>query len=191
MAGKKAESMGEEWVNEIPEGWLEESTGFAPYWTPEIGKSFRAMVIDIDSTDPTFVRYILQNMSEEPITCQRGPAADAEEVSVGFGEQFTCSAYASLDLLKFIGEEIKLLVHGNRKLPANELSEGKPRDLWIWKILVSPETSKRLAKYRQEEAKMLREAAVKARMEGTLVLGRGRRRGLLATRENNANSNAE
>lgn len=192
MAGKKAETLGEEWINEIPEGWLEESTGFAPYWTPEVGKKFTAMVIDIDTSDPTFGRYILQNMDEEAITCQRGPASDAEEVVVGSGEQFTCSMYASLDLSRYIGETIKVLVHGNRKLAGNDDSDGKPRDLWMWKLMVSPETAKRLQSYRAEEAKMLREAAVKARMEGNLVLGRpGKRRGLLSSKATSNNADAE
>lgn len=171
MAGKKAEKMGEEWQAVTPEGWLEEATGFDPYWTPEIGSYFRAMVIDIDDHDRNFIRYRLQNMGEEALSCKRGPAADAEEVLVEPGEHFTCSAYASLPLHAFYGAEVMVVVFENRKLPGNEASEMKPRDLWIFKVLVSPEVKKQLADQRRANAVMLREAAQKARIEKMLVSG--------------------
>lgn len=170
MAGKKAEKLGEDWASLVPEeGWQEEATGFDPYWTPELGKTFRAMVIDIDDKDSDFIRYRMQNAGDEAIVCQRGPASDAEEIEVQPGEHFTCSAYASLPLNQFYGIEVRVVVYENRKLPGNEQSFNKPRDLWLFKVLVSPEDKKALADMRRAGAMQLREAAQQAKLNRLTV----------------------
>lgn len=171
MAGKKAEKITEDDFSTIPmpEGFGDIAIGFAPYWTPELGKYFHAMVVDIDEADPNFVRYVLHNMSETPIQCQRGPAADAELVMVEQGEEFTCSAYASLPLYRFAGAEVVVIPIENRKLPGNEASEWKPRDMWVFRVKVSSETKHELALEAQIRAKQLRGEAIARRRTGRLI----------------------
>lgn len=177
MAGKKAEKLAEEAFSTIPmpEGFTDVAIGFAPYWTPELGKYFHAFVVDIDDADQNFVRYILQNMSEHPLECQRGPAADAEIVMVEQGEEFTCSAYAGLPLMRFAGAEVIVIPVENQKLPGNEASDFKPRDFWKFKVKVSSETKQELQLQAQERAKQLRaEAAARGRSGRMLSNGRSK-----------------
>lgn len=140
--------------------WVEQQTGFPPYWNPAIdektgkGNGFRATVMALDARDPDFQRYVLQ--AKQPLRCANGPAEDAEAVLVGAGEYFTCSDYAALPLSDFFGEEVVVLTKKKRKLAATA-DNAQKRDLWVFRILTSPETSMRLQAAREKQAKALAE----------------------------------
>jgi hypothetical protein len=147
---------------EAAQEWVEQQTGFPPYWNPVVdedsgkGNGFKAKVMARDERDPEFIRYVLQ--ATMGLRCQNGPADDAEEVLVKPGEYFTCGDYAALPLSDYFGEEVVVLTIRKRKLAANEKNPQK-RDLWNFKILVSPETALRLEERREAQARELAEAA--------------------------------
>lgn len=149
------EEVQQEIASAAPEGWVEEAVGFPPYWKPDLGKSFRGVVLMRDERDPNFVRYHIE--AREPVDCQRGPADDGVVETVGTGEIFTTSAFAALPLDRFFGFEVFVLVKGSRRLPGNESSNNMPRDLWEFKVLVSPETKKLLDSQRKENIAYLKE----------------------------------
>lgn len=142
---------------------VEEQTGFPPYWNPGIGKWFKATVMNRDERDPDFIRYHLLALA--PVVCAKGPSDDAEEIEVQPGEFFTCSAYAALPLDKYFGIDIKVITYKTRKLPGNDASKGVKRDLFEFKILVTPDTRNLLEAGRKAEAKALRQAAQDARVK--------------------------
>lgn len=140
--------------------WVEQQTGFPPYWNPAIsdegkGNGFAARVMARDERDPDFIRYVLQ--ATKGLRCHNGPAEDAEEVLVKAGEYFTCSDYAALPLADYFGEEVVVITKGKRKLNPSERNPQK-RDLWQFRILTSPETSMRLQARREAQARELQEA---------------------------------
>lgn len=148
-------------INEAVTGWEEEQVGFPPYWNPShVGNALIAKVIMRDERDPSFVRYILQAV-KFPLVCKKGPSEDAEQVIVQPGEFFTMSAYAALPLERFFDLEVVVKVANKRKLPGNEASDGVKRDLWEFKVLVSPESKKILANRREDEHKRLLAARTK------------------------------
>jgi hypothetical protein len=130
-----------------PEGWEEESLGFPPYWNPEVGKSFRGVVMNRDERDPEFIRYVL--LATAPVTCATGPADESDVVHVAPGGKFTVSAYASLRLDELAGLEVFVKCIGKR-----EIKNGK-QELWQWQVFLSPEAKKQLAARRAEQAKEL------------------------------------
>jgi hypothetical protein len=134
-------------------GWEQEQVGFPPYWKAGMGKRLLGRIAMLDNRDPEFRRYVIE--ASVPMVCQRGPAHDAEPVSVAPGEFFTMSAYAALPLDTFFGIEVLLEVISERKLPGNEMSKGVPRDIFDWKVLVSPADKKMLRARRQEETAAL------------------------------------
>jgi hypothetical protein len=138
----------------IPKGWVEEQVGYAPYWKAvKEGDAFIGRVLMRDERNEEFVRYILE-CTKAPVVCARGPAEGAEEVIVNVGEEFTCSAYAALPLDRFYGLEVMVIAKGKRKLnPTND--NPQKRDLWEFRVLVSPEDKKKLALSREEAAKRL------------------------------------
>ena len=71
------------------------------------------------------------------------------------------STYAALPLDRFFDCEVLIEVSGQRKLPGNEASDGRPRDLWEFKARVSPEVKRLLAQRRSDEAKQLSAARTK------------------------------
>src|SRR4029077_3781914 len=52
--------------------WTTEQTGFAPYYEPEKGAWFAAIIRKCDMRDPNFIRYLMQ-ASCMPVKCRRGP----------------------------------------------------------------------------------------------------------------------
>jgi hypothetical protein len=129
-----------------PNGWEEEQVGFAPYWTPEKGKTFLARVENFDMRDPKFQRFICENKGKA-MTCHTGPQDDQKEVTVKKGERFSLSAYAGLPLLDYMGCEVFVEVVGKRKIA------GQPNPMWVFTIRVSPETKRMLAERRRRDAR--------------------------------------
>jgi hypothetical protein len=137
------------------QGWAEEQIGFPPYWTPgQIGRKFLATPVALDTRDENFHRFILK-VTRAPIECQTGPSADAKKQVVKPGEMFTMSPYAALPLERYFDIEVYVEVVGQRQLPATEESKGRPRDLWEWRLLVSPESQKLLNARREDEQRKL------------------------------------
>lgn len=168
---KKNGNKGEDFVeglnaaaNAIPEefkDFQEENIQFPPYWNPSMNGWWYGMVTAIDDRDPEFPRVVVQ--AKRPLMCARGPADDAEEVEVKESEFFTLSPYAALPLERYIGVSVLVRVTGQRKVP------GRPNDMWIFSLSVSPEDKKILDSERKEraqiaaqkyrESKMLKSAA--------------------------------
>lgn len=147
-------------------GWADEQIGFPPYWNPlgnfktkeeAIGRKLLFKPVALDERDPDFPRYICQ-ATRVAIMCQSGPSADAKPVLVKPGENFTLSPYAALPLDRYFDIEVYIEVTGTRKLAGNEESNNRPRDLWEWKLQVSPQDQKMLNGRRAEETKRLMEA---------------------------------
>jgi hypothetical protein len=89
-----------------------------------------------------------------PLTCYRGPVDSAEAVSVAPGELFTISAYAGLDMVRYLGFEIAaIIVEDTQLAPTVEIAV---RNFYRWKIRVPRETMKQLQEMRVEETKLLR-----------------------------------
>lgn len=146
--------------------WADEQIGFPPYWNPmgslktreeAIGRKLLFKPVALDERDPEFPRYICQ-ASRVPIMCQSGPADDAKPVLVKVGENFTLSPYAALPLDRYFDIEVYIEITGTRKLVGNEASNNRPRDLWEWKLKVSPQDQKMLNARRADETKRLMEA---------------------------------
>lgn len=139
--------------------WVDEATGFSPYWNPAENKYFVGRLVSKDVQDPDFVRYLVQ--AGEDLECAQGPAATAEKVTVRKGEFFTISVYFSLqdifDIYLESGIRPWMKVTAGKKLPTK-----KPgRFVFKWRIQVSPAD-----KARTDEAKvqMMREAKATARL---------------------------
>jgi|SRR5208337_2440136 len=139
-----------------PKDWIQQRTGFAPYFSPKTGDTFMAVPVDFDDSDPSFDggRYLF--IADEDIECARGPAAAAEPVTVHKGEEFTMSGYAALgSIVDYFGMTCHIVV--GDKVPL----KSKPnQSVWQFKLSVSPEDNARLAAGRQASAR-LRIAAVK------------------------------
>lgn len=176
MAGKKADQIDPELLAQlIPEGMIVQNTGFPPYWVPEIGQKFSAFVEDKDlrSDDDqeevssgNFTRY--KFIANEDLNCKTGPATDPEDVRVGVGDSFTCSAYGSLNLDDYIGFDVTVVVTGNRKLPGNKASKGAPRDMWTFVVLTDAATDRKV-----KEAKKLAAAAKRRFIQARRLQGLG------------------
>lgn len=164
-------------AGEAPEGWEAEQIGFPPYWNPRMefidpnnarkgmkpgtGNSFLGTVVNRDERDEHFHRYVIQ--ASRAIRCQNGPSDDAEEVIVQKGEFFTLSTYASLPLENYFGMEVYVTPIQKRKIK-DDPETGEPRDLWRFKLMVSPASKKLLTDKRAEHTKLLLEAQEKYRL---------------------------
>lgn len=138
--------------------WEEEQVGFPPYWKPEeVGRLIMGKVLMKDE-DGMFPRYVLQAIL--PVKCQKGSAQSntVQEVVVQPGQFFTMSVYAGLPLDRFFDVGVVIRVTGERMLPATEESDGKPRDLWEWTVLVHPNDKAKLDARRVEETQRLMQA---------------------------------
>lgn len=145
-------------IQEAVADFKEEQIGFPPYWSPdEIGDKILCKPILFDNKDENFPRYVMI-CTRVPLKCFRGPADNQQEVVVKPGEMFTMSPYAALPLDRYYDIEVYIQTTGRRKLPGNEASEGKPRDLWEWKLMVSKDDQKLLNARRADETKRLQQA---------------------------------
>lgn len=137
---------------DTPDGWVEEQTGFPPYWNPELAnpgevcKRFQGIVIGKDDRDPDFIRFVLK--ATKTIMCGEGPKDDKADIEVQEGQYFSVSDYVALPLEKYIGHEVLVMSVSKRKIDGG-------KSLWKWRLMVSPETRKAIA---AAEAKMLAEA---------------------------------
>ncbi len=155
----------------VPQGWVEEAVGFPPYWKPTLGGYFKGIVLMRDERDPSFIRYHIE--ARMPLDCRTGKADDGEVVAVKTGEVFTTSAFAALPLDRFFGFEVFVQVTQTRKLPGNDQSDNVERDMWVFKVMVSPETKKLLDDGRRENIAYLKEmraAASKKAIENMMLL---------------------
>ena len=122
-------------------GFVEEQISFPPYWNPDMGKVFYGMVVNLDDTDPTFVRYVVEAFM--PTLCERGDKHNKEEVLVQKGEFFTLSAYAGLPLDRYIGFAVFVQVKGQRDV-------GQPQPMWEFTLKISPEDRKVFVEERKQ-----------------------------------------
>lgn len=136
------------------QGWDTVETGFAPYWKAELGKCLVAKFVACDARDERFPRYILQ-ATRVAIECQRGPVDDAEFVTVQPGEFFTMTVYAGLDMERYLDLEMFIKIKGERKLPGNDASGGKPRTLYEFDVRCSPEDKKKINALRAQDMQLL------------------------------------
>ena len=117
--------------------YSDEQVGLPPYWNPEVGRKFKAVVVGIDEKDPEFPRYQLR--ASAAVRCGRGPSDDAETVLVKKGQYFTCSTYAALPLNRYIGYEVIVICV---KLREGVTKQGY--DVWEFRVLTDSETKKQL-----------------------------------------------
>ena len=122
--------------------WTDRQVSFAPYWHPEPGDKFYGKIVAIDMRNPEFVRLQFQCLQPE-LACQRGPAAEGNEVLVKKGENFSMSVYSALaDELTFqlqSGVSPATLIEAQKKV---KTSTGK--DCWQFRCRVSPEDNAKL-----------------------------------------------
>jgi len=132
---------GNQYTEQTPSDWVEEPTGFPPYWTPEEhAANFRAVPIMLDLRDIEFPRYVLR--ATTPVVCSKGPSDNQEEITVAPGELFTCSAYASLRLDQYLGHEVMVFSTEKRSLKGG-------KSLWQFRVFVAPQTRRLLDAERQ------------------------------------------
>lgn len=160
-------------ISDIPDfdtkGWVDEQVGFAAYWTPDAGKQFIARLVGKEEarSEMDFSRYLLQ--AAQDIACQRGPANEAEPVTVKKGEFFTISVYYSLQgIFDFYLE--------NQFTPWMQITslEERPtkkpgQTVWTWALKVDPKDKKQADKLRmaaKENAKSLPESKETNQLEG-------------------------
>lgn len=141
----------------VPEGYVEEQVTFPPYWKPDVAKGWRGIVIARDEREVKFPRYIIE--SAVTIDCRTGKVNDGEIVTVTPGMNFSISAYKALPLDRYFGLEVAVICTALRTgLPGTEESEGMPRDMWVWKMMVSPQVKELLVSRRKEDMAFLKEA---------------------------------
>jgi hypothetical protein len=136
------------------ENWEKVDIGFPPYWTPSVGKVIVARVAALDFSDPAFHRIVLQ-ATRVDIPCQRGPAADAEAITVKVGDFFSMSEYAGMNLENFIDMEVFIKCSGERPVPADKARGLGSRNMYEWTVMVSPEDKKKLQGMRAGQMKLL------------------------------------
>jgi hypothetical protein len=143
--------------------WVEEQTGFPPYWTPSSSPGFVGTVIGLDpaANEKDFNRWIIAAVGA-PVVCQKGPADDAALIEVAPGEMFTMSDYAALNLTPYIGQTILLV-------PRQKRSLGGGKDLWDWTLKVSKETKAAVLARLQEARKAQQTAMLEQSMNLTSV----------------------
>ncbi len=141
----------------VPDDYVEEQVTFPPYWKPDVAKGWRGVVIARDEREMNFPRYIIE--SSLTLDCRTGKVNDGEIVTVHPGMNFSISAYKALPLDRYFGLEVAVICTAQRTgLPPNENSEGMPRDMWVWKMMVSPQVKELLVSRRKEDMAFLKEA---------------------------------
>jgi hypothetical protein len=127
---------------------VEDTIGFAPYWNPEEGKRFYGCVVARDERQAEFTRYVVQNMGG-PLDCKKGPADNAETVTVETGGRFTISSYVQLyEAFDFYlecgasGTPIPFV------LTAVEKVKGGQGSVWNYSIKMTPAVKNQITKLR-------------------------------------------
>jgi hypothetical protein len=149
---------------ETAKGWVEEQTGFPPYWTPSSSPGFVGTVIGMDpaANEKDFDRWIIAAVGR-PVVCQKGPSDDADLIKVEPGEMFTMSDYASLNLTPYIGHTILLVPRKKRPIAGGH-------SLWDWTLKVSKETKSavlaRLQEARKHQAEAMLEQSMNTAKQG-------------------------
>lgn len=127
--------------------WTEEQVGFAPYWRATKGASIIARLVQKDTPEDSFVRYLLQ--AGQDIECFRGGKGDDEDedsrerVIVKKGEFFTVSVWYSLQDVFDLYLETGLRPW-MQLTAVDKVKTSKPgRTAWTWKLLVDPKDKKK------------------------------------------------
>jgi hypothetical protein len=144
--------------------WEDENLSLPPYWVTDVGKQFAARVIDLDSADPDFPRYVLEALA--PVDCQSGKREEAEEVHVRPGEFFTCSTYAGLPLARYIGCRVVVTCTGTRKV-------NQPQPMYVFKMVMHPEDKKMVMQDRKALAQQKLAAFRESRRDARALPARG------------------
>lgn len=126
----------------MPEGYEEENISFPPYWTPEVGKAFHAMPVDIDLSDEEFPRIVLQNVGAD-LDCSQGSKDEQVKQVIKAGEHFTISKYAGLPLEKYMGYDCAVTVTGQRDV-------GQAKPMYVFALGVSKDAKLALTAERKE-----------------------------------------
>lgn len=158
------------------DNFVEEQVGFAPYWEPEEGKRFYAILAGVDMADPNFLRYSFT--AAKDTECFTGPADEQVPVTVHEGETFTCSVYAQLR--DRFDEYLGLLAEGVI-IPILVTCIGKSDkktqagfNFWKFKISVSQENKQLLLKYRSQKLAELRAASQPGKVHAAIPVVAGR-----------------
>jgi hypothetical protein len=109
-------------------GFKNEQLRFPPYWTADVGKKFYAMMVDVDTRDPEFHRFVLQAL--HPIPCATGGKNSKEDVVVENGDFFSMSVYAALPLDRYIGMKVLIEVTGTQDV-------GQPQEMYVFNLKIS------------------------------------------------------
>lgn len=127
----------------------EESIGFPPYWNPEPGDVIYFKPAKLDVREANFHRWVC--IALKPMTCQTGPAEDAEDVAVNRGEFFTMSVYAALPLEKYVDLSVKVVVKGKR-----EKATKQNRHPWEFQLFLTKSSKRALTARLSRDARLLK-----------------------------------
>ena len=133
-------------------GFKDEQLRFPPYWTADVGKKFLAMVVDMDTRQEDFHRYVLQ--AKHSIPAATGGKGQKEDVVVEAGDFFTMSVYAALPLDRYVGMDVYVECTGTQDV-------GQPQEMYVFKLKVSERDKMLLTQERKERVA----AAMAARKE--------------------------
>jgi hypothetical protein len=122
-------------------GFKDEQLRFPPYWTADVGKKFYAMMVDVDTRDPEFHRFVLQALHSLP--CATGGKNAREDVVVENGDFFSMSVYAALPLDRYVGMKVLVEVTGTQPT-------GQPQDMYVFKLKISEADKLLLTQERKE-----------------------------------------
>jgi hypothetical protein len=135
-------------VGQMPnlEGFVREEVGFAPYWNPEAGAKVYATIEQMDQADPEFPRFLLRALA--PVDAKRGSEEKGteEDVKVEAGEVFSMSVYAQLapKFAEYLSYPFPVPV----VIVAKDKVKGGKGSVWLFDLLVSPETKAQLKSIR-------------------------------------------
>ena len=153
------------------QGWEEENLSLPPYWVTDIGKQFAARVIDLDTRDPEFARYVLEALA--PVECQSGSREEAEAVHVKVGDFFTCSTYAGLPLERYIGCRVLVECTGTRKTK-------QPQPMYTFSMIMHPDDKRMVMEDRKAIAQQKMLAFKESRKDARALPARGESSGASA-----------
>jgi hypothetical protein len=103
--------------------YQEVQVGFAPYFSPSEGAKFHGRLLDADATNPAFIRFTFEALTD--LECFTGPADEQDSVLVRKGEVFTVSAFAQVRFEEYGG--MKMIVEFKEKVKTSTVG----RSVWL------------------------------------------------------------